>query len=236
MIKIGHASINENGNITGGKAGDQTGKEVCIRSWYNKGWNKVIRAKDTTIAEKIATAMEQACRNDNIGYNQSKRTTLFTLAKSVNFNLSKITTKCDTDCSALVAVCVNAAGISVSKDIYTGNEAAALKNTGKFEILTDKKYLTSDVYLKRGDILLKEFSHTAVALENGVEVQKIKHFSQYKGASNSFVDALKAIGANSTFAYRKQIANANGIQNYTGTATQNNALLTYLKNGMLLKP
>ena len=32
MIKIGHASIDENGKITGGKAGDQTGKEVCIRN------------------------------------------------------------------------------------------------------------------------------------------------------------------------------------------------------------
>ena len=34
-IRIGHASISENGT-TSGKAGDQTGKEVCIREWYSK--------------------------------------------------------------------------------------------------------------------------------------------------------------------------------------------------------
>ena len=31
---IVHASINENGNIKNGKPGDQTGKEICIRSFY----------------------------------------------------------------------------------------------------------------------------------------------------------------------------------------------------------
>ena len=28
-VRIGHASIEENGRATGGKAGDQTGKEAC---------------------------------------------------------------------------------------------------------------------------------------------------------------------------------------------------------------
>lgn len=32
--RIVHASGNEKGKITGGKEGDQTGKEICIRSWY----------------------------------------------------------------------------------------------------------------------------------------------------------------------------------------------------------
>ena len=37
-VKIGHASIDENGKAAGGKAGDQTGREVCVRDWdwYNK--------------------------------------------------------------------------------------------------------------------------------------------------------------------------------------------------------
>lgn len=41
--QIVHASINENGTTTGGKTGDQTGKEICIRSYYNKNWDCVIR-------------------------------------------------------------------------------------------------------------------------------------------------------------------------------------------------
>lgn len=46
---IVHASISETGGITG-KAGDQTGKEICTRSFYNysKGWNYVLRLEHET--------------------------------------------------------------------------------------------------------------------------------------------------------------------------------------------
>lgn len=168
-VKIGHASIDENGNISGGSAGDQTTKEVCTRDWWAMGWNKVIRAKDSVVAEKIAKAMEDACANDNIGYDQSNRTSLYAQAKAKGWYILKVSTKCECDCSSLVAVCVNVAGISVSKDIYTGNEASALKATGAFSVLTASKYLTADTYLQRGDILLKEGSHTAVVLSNGAK-------------------------------------------------------------------
>lgn len=40
-----HASINENGEITGGQTGDQTGKEICTRSYYNHPWDHVLRYK-----------------------------------------------------------------------------------------------------------------------------------------------------------------------------------------------
>lgn len=38
---IVHASINEKGTVSGGKTGDQTGKEICIRSFYHPsyGWD-----------------------------------------------------------------------------------------------------------------------------------------------------------------------------------------------------
>lgn len=165
-VKIGHASIDENGTVKGGTAGDQTGKEVCVRNWYNKPWASVIRPKDSAQAEKIAKAMEQACANDKIGYDQSQRTTLYSKAKAANWDLSKITAACECDCSSLVAVCVNAAGISVSKDIYTGNEKTALANTGAFTVLTDAKYISKPDYLKRGDILLCS-GHTAIVLTDG---------------------------------------------------------------------
>lgn len=43
--RIVHASINEKGKITGGKTGDQTGKEICIRSYYeySGGWTYHLR-------------------------------------------------------------------------------------------------------------------------------------------------------------------------------------------------
>jgi hypothetical protein len=64
---------------------------------------------------------------------------------------------------------VNAAGIAVSKDIYTGNEKTALANTGAFTLLTESKYVGKADYLKRGDILLGS-GHTAIVLTDGDSV------------------------------------------------------------------
>ena len=174
MIKIGQASRDERGRYSGGIAGDQDGREVAIREWYNRPWNKVLRPKNSAIAGRIAAAMEDACRNDNIGYDQYERTTLYDFCKANGWNIKAVNKPCETDCSALVAVCVNYAGIRVSGDIYTGNEAKALLQTGEFELLSAPKYLLSDEYLKRGDILLYEFHHTAIALENGKKAEKTK--------------------------------------------------------------
>lgn len=43
--QIAQASINENGKVTGGKTGDQTGKEIYIRDYYeySKGWDFHLR-------------------------------------------------------------------------------------------------------------------------------------------------------------------------------------------------
>lgn len=215
-VKIGHASIDENGKIAGGKAGDQTGNEVCTRSWYAKGWNKVLRPKKATVAEKIAAAMEAAAANDKIGYDQNQRTTLYKQAQANGWNIAAIKTECECDCSSLVAVCVNAAGVSVSKDIYTGNEAAALKNTGEFDVLTEQKYLNSDTYLKRGDILLKEGSHTAVALSNGSGATATPATPATPATGDSYTvkkgDTLSSIAKKYGTTYQK-LASHNGIAN-----------------------
>lgn len=38
-----HASINENGGITGGQPGDQTGREITTRGYYNHPWSSILR-------------------------------------------------------------------------------------------------------------------------------------------------------------------------------------------------
>lgn len=45
--KIAQASINEKGTVTGGKTGDQTGKEIWIRDYYeySRGWDVHLRYK-----------------------------------------------------------------------------------------------------------------------------------------------------------------------------------------------
>lgn len=172
-IKIGHASSDEERKAHGGKAGDQTGGEVCIREWYPSPWDTVLRFKDAAKAEKAAKAMEAACANDNIGYDQYQRNTLLGQAKACGWDLSKITVPCETDCSALVSVCAQAAGIDIpytsGNAPWTGIMAAQFMSTGEFEELREAKYLTTDAHLLRGDILLRTSGHTAMALENGAE-------------------------------------------------------------------
>lgn len=168
-IMIGHASSDERGKYNGGQAGDQNGKEVYVREWYNRPWNKVVRPKSAYVAAGMVRAMRDACYNNNIGYDQSQRTTLYTQAKSVGWDLSKVAVPCETDCSALIAVCSNAAGVTVSKDIYTGNMVKALEATGQFEVLAASKYLTGDAYMMAGDVLVYEGHHTAMALQYGTK-------------------------------------------------------------------
>lgn len=174
-VKIGHASIDERGSARGGAAGDQTGGEVCTRSWYNRGWTVLLRPKDGAVAEKMARACEAACANPRIGYDQNQRNTLRTQARAVGWDISKITTPCECDCSSLMTVCAEAAGVDVSA-CYTGGNAsttfsmrAQFRATGAFEVLTGSKYLTSDAYLKRGDVLVYEQGHTVMVLSDGAE-------------------------------------------------------------------
>lgn len=171
-VLIGSARIDENGNARGGKAGDQTGKEVSTQNWYlhKKGWI-VLRPKTATMANLIADDMQAACKNNNIGYDQSQRLTSYNIAAKVGFNCSLITEKCETDCSELVRICCAYAGIRVA-DFTTVNEAKVLMATGHFVKLTDKKYCDSYEYLRRGDILVtKTQGHTVVVLTNGPKAE-----------------------------------------------------------------
>lgn len=167
-VKLAAAHIDERGKATGGKAGDQTGKEVCVRNYYvhSKGW-RVFRPKDAAKAEKIAQDAQYACENKFIGYDQNQRTSLYTISKPYGFNCAKVTTPCETDCSALVRVCCAYAGIDLP-DFNTSNEAKTLLNSGAFTELTGDKYTKSGDYLRRGDILVtKTKGHTEIVISNG---------------------------------------------------------------------
>ena len=48
--KIVHAAGNEYGRATGGKPGDQTGKEICVANYYNMPWQVVLRYAKVTAA------------------------------------------------------------------------------------------------------------------------------------------------------------------------------------------
>lgn len=188
-IKIGHASISENGTIRG-NAGEQNGKEVFTRSWYrhSKGW-VTLRCKDAKMREYIARAMERACANPDIGYDQIENQTLWNNVKPYGFDPARTTKKVETDCARLVRVCCQYACEKVGNgrtipDFYTATLKDVLRKTGLFEVLTADKYNRQDDYLMRGDIqVTKTKGHTWVILENGskakaepVEIEPEKEF------------------------------------------------------------
>ena len=171
-IKIGHASIGENGLVSGGAAGDPSGREVYINEEFDISSlepNVLLRPNTATLANASAEACEKGCKNNNIGYSQSGRNTLYNLAKANGYDLSTVG-PCNTDCSAFLTVCAIAGGSKIaygSNAPTTTNMRTRFKQSGDYSVLTDSKHLTMTDYLKRGDILVCEGSHTVMVLENG---------------------------------------------------------------------
>lgn len=162
-VKIGHASIDENGKVAGGKMGDQTGKEICIREWYKKSWDVMLICADEKIADKAADYMEQICRNDNYGYDQGQRTTGYTSIKKNGVAKGKG----EFDCSSLVASCYNLAGLDVNVNCTTRNLRKALLATGKFKAYEDAAHINTSDYALRGAVYMSEGHHVVMALGKG---------------------------------------------------------------------
>ena len=159
-VKIGHASIDENGKISGGKVGDQTGKEICIRDWYKKPWNVMLICTDEKLADKAADYMESICKNNSYGYDQSQRGTGYESIKKNGVAKGKG----EFDCSSLVSACYKLAGLNISAGCTTRNLKAALLATGKFKAYTDTAHVGTSDYAKRGAIYLSEGHHVVMAL------------------------------------------------------------------------
>lgn len=170
---ISNSGHDENGKYSGGRAGDQTGKEWALINWYNRPWTCVLRHPDAKVREKLASLSEKAAKNDKIGYDQGQRGTYWTQLKTVGYDPAKITVACEADCSAGVTANVKAVGylLGIEKlknvSITSTHYMRKILKAAGFEVLTESKYLTSDKYLLRGDILLNDGHHTAVNCTNG---------------------------------------------------------------------
>ena len=163
MVKVGSARIDENGNISGGRAGDQTKREVATEPYYSHrlGWY-MLRAKNPDIARKIGLAMVEACLNDNIGYDQSGRYGVIECLK-IYGRLAKINKPTEADCSSLVRACCIQAGINVG-DFNTASEVAVLERTGAFHKAVA---VTPGTKLQVGDILVtRSKGHTVIVTES----------------------------------------------------------------------
>lgn len=235
-VIIGSARADENKQYTGGKKGDQRqtstndyNGEVSMQNFYvhKKGWY-VLRPKDKLTADMIACKMKDACNNKNIGYSQSDRLSIIT--NGIN---TLQPTNCD--CSSLVRECIREASGKDVGDFTTGNEASILEKSGLFNTRVTYK---SGMNLYSGDVLVtKEKGHTAIVVE-GVkrDSQTNQYYPKPTQEQTSIVDGLRSVGERDTsFNHRKEIAKANGIKDYTGSATQNLTLVNLLNEGKLIK-
>ncbi len=183
-MSISNCGRDENGKYSGGKAGDQTGKEYRIMSWYNRPWKCVLRHPNADVGETLAKIAKAAAKNEKIGYDQSQRTTYHTQLKAAGWKPEKIKTKCEADCSSSTAANVIAAGYQmgmnklqkVNPNCTTSNLRAALKSAG-FEVLTHSRYLAGDDYLQPGDVLLNDGHHVAINLTLGSKAGSSKNAS-----------------------------------------------------------
>lgn len=168
-VIFGSARHDENGNYSGGKAGDNLQKsstndtvgEVSMQNGYvhSKGWI-ILRPVTSTLATNMATAMKQACNNKNIGYDQSNRGGI--IKYGVN---SKVATECD--CSSLVRACCIACGFEPG-NFTTANARTVLLATGYFKELR----FTSLQALRMGDVLVTKTKGHIVVVVSGSTATK----------------------------------------------------------------
>ena len=171
---IANCGSNEYGGGYGGQAGDQTGYEYRVRTWYSKPWKCVLRYPDLQKAIVIAQVSRDAANNNHIGYDMGQRMTFYNALRAANWNPASIRTNCESDCSASTAACIIAAGHktkdsrlrSISPSLTTSSMRAALRSAG-FMLLTNSRYIRGDSYLLPGDILLADEKHVAVNLDSG---------------------------------------------------------------------
>lgn len=205
-IIFGSARYDENGGISGGTAGDQTSEEVSTQSYYmhEKGWY-CLRPKTVAHATAIAKAMQQACDNSNVGYDQNDRLTLWNLIYGTGVQIEDVATPCECDCSSLNRCCIyQGTGTDVG-NITTSTLASKCASSGLFE---DKFEVTSESQLYTGDVLVTKTKGHCVIVVSGRDRSSSTSSSSSSTSTSTSVDAAKS--------YDKSIAGT-----YTTTSNLN---------------
>ena len=151
-------------------------------------WICVIRAKDPAMRLRIAKAMKQAIKLDNVKYSgkKEKRITFYEEASKVDFDLPEVNAECYTSCTSVASVCLRAAGFSkkvAPKLVYSDSKSPKTNlrkhlkeiadDFGIFAYYETPDYTADSSKLEPGDILFSEH-HVAVVIrsENKVDLDE----------------------------------------------------------------
>jgi N-acetylmuramoyl-L-alanine amidase len=243
-----YLSIHHNAGIKGGKGGGivaytYTAPSAAAKDWQSALYSAIVDRTGLrgNRSKPLATKNLHECRESNMpcvliecGFMDSTTDTPIILTETFAENVA----------IACVEVLVKKGGLT--------------KKVAKVET-SETTYI-----VKKGDTLsaiakLYGTTYKKLAAYNGIDNPKLiyvgqvikipnnekkpattkpaaNYFPKYTGTSSSIVTGLNAVGATSTYTYRKSIAAANGIEGYKGTAAQNGTMLKLLKQGKLKKP
>lgn len=130
----------------------------------------------------------------------------------------------------------NTSNSSTNTGSYNGNSIVDyLKSTGQDSSFSNRKKLAQANGISNYTGTAAQNIQLLNILRSGSTSNSNSYYVKYNGSSTSIVDALKAIGVDSSYNNRSKIASKNSINNYTGTASQNMQLLNLLKQGKLKK-
>lgn len=178
MVRVSNCGHDENNRYSGGTAGDQSGTEWYLRSWYAYPWNYILRWKNEELGRLLADLALEAARNENIGYDQGERTTFAAALKEAGWRPANIRKPCEADCSRGTIDLIRAVGYlkgipelqTCDKVMsYTGDMMNWFNSsTGQkyFTILTGK-YLVDPNLARKGDINLNVVHHVNITVDNG---------------------------------------------------------------------
>lgn len=157
------ASIGSNGKVIDDLVGDQNGREVKIGEYYNFGQKWVIRFRSKKRGRKAADVTKMLARNNNIGYNQNNRKSLYDQCELINWDIDRIyqIRPCDCDCSLLAVCAINFAyGKSLLPYSLTTYNLPNIVNQHKTKFkrvdkaIKSKKFHKGDLVGKSGHVIV----------------------------------------------------------------------------------
>ena len=172
---IVHSSIDENRNARGGKAGDQTGREVCTRSWYSKPWGMVLRYKDAAVAKRARDIAIKLANSNLVGYDQNERNSLYKELERNGWDVDKyirsgVKTECDCSSFVYACYCCVLAELRGLANAPTTATAKSFYSSHGFEVFTSSAYTAAANKLIEGDLLNKAGSHIVMFAGTNVSV------------------------------------------------------------------
>ena len=93
---------------------------------------------------------------------------------------------------------------------------------------------TKNTNVQKENKTIENHTNPTTSYNNSAKITQ-EYLSAKNYKHGSIVDALKSIGINSSYSYRKKLAQKNNILNYHGSYSQNVYMLNLLKEGKLKK-